>query len=120
MIKQDDWSTELARKESLIETDYVGSNADLRGSFGEAYYDLANSRWNYRPSGGEVFYIVDSKELSCSNDDGWVKGIYSGAKFIPKTGKAYWDEKEELWVYKPNGKKELYKVREEDFKLTRS
>lgn len=120
MIKQDDWSTKVARKESLIETNYVGKNTDLRGSFGEAYYDIPNGRWNYRPNGSDAFVIVDSKELDCSNDDGWVRGIYGGAKYIPKTGKAYWDETEEIWIYKPNGKKETYKVREEDFKLTRS
>lgn len=106
-------------RESLIETKYVGSNPDLKKTTGEAFLDVPNNQWKYRPFGTKKWLKVAAKELDCANDSGWVRGEYSGPKSIGREGKAYWSELEDTWVYKPKGGQKTFVIPEGEFKIIR-
>lgn len=113
-------SENRGEREALIETKYVGSNPSFKGTTGEAYLDIPNNQWKYRPYKSTVkFHNVEAKEIDCANDSGWVKGEYLGSRAIPKFGKATWDEGEDAWVYKPKGLQRTFIIPEEQFKMQR-
>jgi len=100
-----------ATRETLIETKYNGKNTDIRGKMGEAYLNLKDNQWFFRPSGSEEWYRVDGKNLSCNEENGWIKCNYNGYNpTIGKSGKAYFDEEANVWFYKPQGSKELFRA----------
>lgn len=100
-----------AQREDLIATKYNGNHPDLKGKSGGAYLKLADNQWFFRPDGGKEDYRVLGKNLSCNEENGWVKCSYSGGNpQIGKNGKAYFDEDEGVWMYKPKGGKELYRL----------
>ena len=111
------------KAETLIETEYLGNDADLVDTIGEAYFDVPNNNWMYRPfSEGEdksPFFKVLGEDLECANDGGWLNGTYLGKKAINKEGKASWDEGEDAWIYKPKGDKRQFVIPEDDFLIIR-
>jgi hypothetical protein len=118
-IKQSEMSEFRGIKESLIETRYIGSNNKLKG-MGEAYLDVPNNQWKYRPYKSTVtFHDVEASEIECASDKGWVKGNYIGLKVIGKLGKASWNEVEDCWVYKPKGQQRTYLIPEGEFQMVR-
>jgi len=115
-LQVEEFSENRAVKENLIETKYRGRNAEIKGTSGGAYLNLKDNQWFYKPEGGEEFYRVDGKNLSCNEENGWVKCEYTGANKLfglSKTGKAYFDEVEGVWFYKPSGGKELFRVKDD-------
>ena len=113
MLKIDTESNERAEREALIETKYIGKTATLVGTTGDCFYHIKDDQWFYRPAGEEDFYRVDAKNLSCNEENGWIKCNYKGYNStIGKTGKAYFDDVENVWMYKPKGGKELFRVQD--------
>lgn len=103
-----------ASKESFVDTKYTGKNPTLKGTAGDCYYDSVNSQWYYRPNkNGDNWFRVDGKNLSCNEDNGWIKCEYLGENKLfglNRNGKAYFDEGENLWIFKPRGSKELFRI----------
>jgi hypothetical protein len=113
-INMEEFSETRAIKEDLIETSYIGSNPTLVGTNGEAYYDLKNQQWFYRITGTEDFFRVHAKSLECNNEKGLMRCEYVGLnKLASGDGKAFFDEDENIWMFKPTNGKELFRVKNE-------
>jgi hypothetical protein len=98
-----------AEKETLVNTNYTGNHKALAGTSGTCYYK--NNVWFYTPSGEDEEYRVDGKNLDCNTQEGWIKCTYSGEnKQAGTEGKAYFDIIENVWMFKPKGSKELYRM----------
>lgn len=119
-IKVDDLSL-IQAQSSFIETKYIGKDERFKKTIGEAYLDLPNNQWKYRPYKSTVnFHNVDAKDIDCANDKGWVRGEYKGKNVnIKKEGKAYWIEGKEVWVYKPKGLQKTFEIQDYEFKMLR-
>ena len=105
------YDEETSPKEDLIATKYNGNHVDLKGKDGDAYINLSDNQWFFRVKGEKEFYRVLGKNLSCNEENGWIKCSYNGVNpQIGKSGKAYFDEDENVWMYKPKGGKELYRL----------
>lgn len=110
----------LGKRETLIETKYLGNEPKLNGTTGEAFYDAPNGTWKYRPYKQDLtFHKVSATDLDCANDSGWVKGEYTGTKEINREGKATWNESTEMWDYKPKGFPRVIQIPENDFVMGR-
>lgn len=118
-INVEEKSNCIAPKEDLIETKYIGTDPTLKKTIGQAFLDIPNNQWNYRPFGTFKFVKVAARALDCANDSGWVNGSYLGAKNISKVGKAYWSEQEDAWVYKPKGQQKTFVIPDNEFKMVR-
>lgn len=115
-INLDTFAESVAAKESLIDTKYIGSNPTLRGKAGGAVLDVTNAQWYFKPKGSDELYRVDGKSLDCNAENGWIKCNYVGDNKLfglNKTGKAYFDDALKVWMFKPSGSKELFRVKED-------
>lgn len=102
-----------ARRETFIETDYIGSVRELLGTSGVCYLHLKDGQWMYRPEGADEddWYRVKGVNLSCNNENGWIKCDYLGKNgLFGATGKAFFNEVENVWFYKPKGSKDLFRA----------
>jgi hypothetical protein len=104
---------DISQKEQFIETSYTGNTKDLAGTDGEAYYQIQDRQWFYRPFGFEKddWYRVKATNLSCNDENGYIKCNYIGRNsHFPKTGKAFFSEEEGIWYYRSLSIKDLYRV----------
>lgn len=106
-----------AEKEVLIETKYLGNHKEIINTSGSCYFK--DGVWFYTPAGEEEEeYRVDGKNLECNVLEGWIKCVYVGSKRNWLTnkvqdvieGKAYFDEDFNVWMFKPKGNKELFRM----------
>ena len=116
-LQVEEYSETQATKETLIDTKYNGKNSEIRGKEGEAYLRLADNQWMFRPNGtkSDNWFRVDGKNLSCNEENGWIRCQYTGANSLfglSKTGKAYFDEEVNSWIFKPKGSKDEFRVGE--------
>ncbi len=112
-IDVDTFAEKTAIKEELVDTKYIGSTKSLRGKKGGATFDATNKQWYFKPVGDTEFYRVDGKSLECNAENGWIKCDYTGTSNLfglSKTGKAFFDDVANVWMFKPKGSKELFRV----------
>ncbi len=113
-----------ATKETLVATKYRGNNSEIKGTDGVAYLNLKDGQWMYRANGADEddWYRVDGKNLSCNEDNGFLKCEYTGSNKLfglSVIGKASFDETENVWIFKPHGAKETFRVGENSLKFIR-
>lgn len=105
-----------ADRETLIETKYIGDKEELKGTEGEAWLDVKNNQWYYKPFNSDEpdGYRVHGYNLSCNDTNGWIKCEYVGTNtHAGKFGKASFDEKENVWIYRPKGSKDDFRITNE-------
>jgi len=117
MIQVENLHDEIrAEKEVVINTKYLGNHANIKNTEGTCYYK--DGVWFYTPAGEDEEYRVDGKNLDCNTQDGWIRCLYSGDKrnwlnnkvLTEVEGKAYFDEDDNVWKFKPKGNKELFRM----------
>jgi hypothetical protein len=55
--------TERAKNDGLIQTQYSGSNPEIKGKKGTAYFVPREDKWYFTPTGGSEEYRVDETSL---------------------------------------------------------
>lgn len=64
-------------------------------------------------NGWEKFVKIKTpSDLDCNLENSWIKCSYRGINPAIKgtSGKASFDESQNAWTYKPNGKNEIYRI----------
>lgn len=112
-ISQDDISEKQAVREQLVETSYIGTHSQLKGTSGEAFFHLQNGYWGYRPFGWENFVkITNPSDLDCNAKVSWIRCTYDGINpsIRGTKGKATFNEEINAWLYKPEGSQMEYRI----------
>lgn len=106
-----------AERELFLETQYTGNNPTLRGKQGEAYLRVVDDQWYFKPfdfnfeEEDENWFRVKEQNLECNHENGWIKCDYIGVNTAAgKTGKAYFDTLQNVWIYKPHGTQEEFRI----------
>lgn len=118
MLQTEDKADTRGKRELLIESSYTGLNKQIDGTQGEAYF--RNEQWFYRPKGKVEWWRVQARSLSCNSDNGKMNAEYIGTTLnIPKTGKAWFDETQNSWIYRGDKKNKDFRVQETSLKFIR-
>lgn len=118
MIQIDNmFDDKTADRETFIETSYTGNHPMLAGLTGEAYLRVVDGQWYFRPfefqseDDAENWFRVKEQNLACNTENGWIKCNYVGENTAAgKTGKAYFNTTSNVWIYKPHGTQEEFRI----------